>query len=689
MFPIHHRNRRLGYLMPSCVLLVMIMMLAQIVVIYKSNQSKQIALTNIYTETNLFYRNKRNISRFQLTATPNIETNEQNTEYTTHWCHSRDLLQDNGKRASCVFKNLCVIKTPNSSHEIEWLYVSQQKPKDTSFTLGIGPHSVDKRLYFEPIHSTKQEFESLYPLRLREYGTSVAFYEYNAENFGHMLTDVLMPIYTALQALDMYTNEVKLFRYSIKDSIGFSCDFQINANNNLFAKQNCERMYKMLFPLLSKHPIKILNASVNVPICFDTLVVGMSQYSDDCLDGGHGRTQSEWSLCNHGQQKQFWNFRCNILINAGVNNDPPTSHQIVVTNRTTKRRRLHNFDDLVVGLRSRYGAANVLVVEWQKLTIVEQLDIISKTTVHLTPPGGISFISMFLPRWATSIRLYPNEFMLEWHLFNYLGYIHPEYINCPHGQISVDSVVDLVQKGFSRFESMATTKMKTVNIQSIIPKTIYHSWITAVDMPIAMKSNLNKWITLNPEYKIVFFNDTEQREWMKQECRQYFPAWKSMQLAVARADLFRYCLLWIEGGVWSDVDIVPLQSLKNIIDSNVDLLVVHDGGMGKGFLYNAFFAVKPSHPILKRAMDIINENYQKRLRKGAVWVTGPKVLWRALNDTQYAVNNHQKIQYLSFHGNAIRDKQNEIVMNAKYSGYLKDASTNGGEPHYGRVVVWK
>mmetsp|Transcript_13741 Transcript_13741/g.20411 ORF Transcript_13741/g.20411 Transcript_13741/m.20411 type:complete len:191 (-) Transcript_13741:207-779(-) len=150
-----------------------------------------------------------------------------------------------------------------------------------------------------------------------------------------------------------------------------------------------------------------------------------------------------------------------------------------------------------------------------------------------------------------------------------------------------------------------------------------------------MKANLKKWGSMNRKsYRFVFFDDKEQRDWMKENCNEYWPAWNAMELPVARADLFRYCLLYVNGGVWSDVDISPLRPLSDFIDPSAELIVVHDGGMpGDEFLYNAFMAAVPRHPVLKRAMDIVKEHYKLRLEEGAVICTGPHVLWRALNDT--------------------------------------------------------
>jgi len=682
------------------------------------------------------------------TSPPPLPKNEQ---YTTHWCHSRDYLPDNSHRASCLFHNMCIVQRPKNSnhgtnpkHEIEFLYVYENdegkkikqriKDGDASFTLGVGPHSGDERVVFTPVPISMNELNIQYPTREYITGASVLFYEYNSENFGHLLTDVLLPIYTALQGFGLeYHEDITLFRYSIVDAIGWSCDFHrkqvgpsgISERYGNVGK-HCDRFYNMTAELMYGHrPLQVLNGTTVQPTCFQTLVAGMPMYSDDCDDGHAGRETDVWSLCNHARQGQFWQFRNYILQNVlgesyDEMNDMPKHHKITITQREDEHRGLKNLDQLISQLKDKYQGSDieVVVVQWEKLSLKDQLDLIRTTTVHITPPGGVSFIALFLPRWATSIRLYTMEYRMEWNIFHYLGYISVEHVDCDdnkfHSLIPLDEVKSLVDEGIKRYDDFRivsgdTTWKTFVNVDrgirrkmlgikstSAIPRVVYQSWISR-EMAPKMRSNLDKWVEINDDYKFVFFNDIEQRNWMKQNCSEYWPAWDDMQLPAARADLFRYCILHVNGGVWSDVDIEVIQPLHTFIPSAAELLVVHDGGMsGDEFLYNAFLATVPKHPVLKRAMDIILEHYQIRLEKGAVYTTGPNVLWRAVNEVIGKVqpkgfagfDEEHKIEYLSFDGKIISSSTSGSVLVGKYDGYLDDATMHGGEPHYGREVTW-
>ena len=175
------------------------------------------------------------------TSTTTISSNHspggKKNKHTSHWCHSRDLLNDNRQRATCLFHNICVVQRTNKTdtddpHEVDFLYVNDDDmslhniAEEASFTLGIGPHSGDKRILFSPIVISSSDLELLYPQRKYVDGTAALFYEYNAENFGHLLMDVLLPVFVALESFGLADKDVLMYRYSILDAIGWSCDYQ-------------------------------------------------------------------------------------------------------------------------------------------------------------------------------------------------------------------------------------------------------------------------------------------------------------------------------------------------------------------------------------------------------------------------------------------------------------------------------
>jgi hypothetical protein len=238
------------------------------------------------------------------------------------------------------------------------------------------------------------------------------------------------------------------------------------------------------------------------------------------------------------------------------------------------------------------------------------------------------------------------------------------------------------------------------DVEYIIPKVVYQTWIT-VDMPERMRYNFDLWRTLNPDYNFVFFDDAQQEEWMINTCQidgvDYVDAWRSMQLPAAKADLFRYCLLYVSGGVWVDIDMVPIVPLKDFMTHEQYMVLVHDEGMPANLpgFYNAFFATIPRNPILKVAMDIVNFHYNSRELYPVGQCTGPLVLWTAVHqalDGQLPlapfVGKIGGIEYFLFDTHSISTLGYGVVMLGQYDGYVADVVAHGGMPHFGRTVTW-
>jgi hypothetical protein len=83
--------------------------------------------------------------------------------------------------------------------------------------------------------------------------------------------------------------------------------------------------------------------------------------------------------------------------------------------------------------------------------------------IFITGPGAGSHIGWFLPRGATMIRIYPEEWMLEHHLFPHMSHMHVDHVNASaalrtqthlatRGIFDHAEVLRLVRLGLRRFE---------------------------------------------------------------------------------------------------------------------------------------------------------------------------------------------------------------------------------------------
>jgi len=214
-------------------------------------------------------------------------------------------------------------------------------------------------------------------------GTSVVFHEYNGENFGHVLFDEVLPVFSLQDSFGEPDLDTKLFQYWPKEPIGHSCEWQIADNggreeeNGQVNLKMCEKFGDMLYPMVSSHKLNRLDSLGPKPVCFERVLMGTAMYSGDCIDGNRGLPikvpdhENFWTLCNHGRQSQFWRFRLFTMKNLGVVDVPVARHQVVIWNRSSDSgRAIHGLPDLADAIRKKFGV-KVFFVELHKISIQE------------------------------------------------------------------------------------------------------------------------------------------------------------------------------------------------------------------------------------------------------------------------------------------------------------------------------
>jgi hypothetical protein len=139
---------------------------------------------------------------------------------------------------------------------------------------------------------------------------------------------------------------------------------------------------------------------------------------------------------------------------------------------------------------------------------------------------------------------------------------------------------------------------------------------------------------------------------------KYFPpevreAYEILAPGAYKADLFRYCVLLIHGGIYADVDVMLNLDL-NKIDENIGFIVpVDEPGRSEGTgscLWNGFIAAAPGHPFMAKVIEMVinivrnrytavdiddmlcpNPNLGHSHDWDLLFITGPCVLGAAIN----------------------------------------------------------
>jgi hypothetical protein len=138
------------------------------------------------------------------------------------------------------------------------------------------------------------------------------------------------------------------------------------------------------------------------------------------------------------------------------------------------------------------------------------------------------------------------------------------------------------------------SKLRELNIRENINinKTIYMTYKKQV--PEKVKS---RWINLNPEYKIELSLDNDCINFLRNNFNNdVAELFKRIPRGMHKADLWRLCKLYINGGVYADVDLVPYLNL-NQLNQNVTFYTVLS--MVPKSCFQAFmYCVKPKSPLI-------------------------------------------------------------------------------------------
>lgn len=164
-----------------------------------------------------------------------------------------------------------------------------------------------------------------------------------------------------------------------------------------------------------------------------------------------------------------------------------------------------------------------------------------------------------------------------------------------------------------------------------IPRVIHQTFETP-HVPDGMAAAARSWSALNPRFDWCFHDATARRRFLSSTFGgDVLRAYDALDNGAFKADLWRYCLLYHQGGVYADIDMVCLTDLDLILRRE-DTLVAAPDGYQPWALSNGFLCAAPRHPILRAAIDRATREILRRRSRFQGWlVTGPGNLGQAAN----------------------------------------------------------
>lgn len=191
---------------------------------------------------------------------------------------------------------------------------------------------------------------------------------------------------------------------------------------------------------------------------------------------------------NYGKQSFTWIMRNKLLSALQINPlhaiipGEQVRRTIIITHKTDGNqvvRGISNFQQVADAVVQQFNSShNVLIVQWQKLSMEEQLALLSTTDLLISPCGGVSYAAVFLPEHAHVILtdfydvIAGVSLKMDGHVWNQVPYLNFHYIQQYYNETS---------PSFERYDYYRNQVGAIVDIPTLIRTISQALWQLSLD----------------------------------------------------------------------------------------------------------------------------------------------------------------------------------------------------------------
>lgn len=141
-----------------------------------------------------------------------------------------------------------------------------------------------------------------------------------------------------------------------------------------------------------------------------------------------------------------------------------------------------------------------------------------------------------------------------------------------------------------------------------IPKVIYQTF-KHQNLPIVNRLFI-KWLKwVNKDYSYEFYNDARIEAFLKSDFGDdVLAAYKKIDIGAAKADFFRYCILYKKGGIYLDIDAYMIKPLDSFIKPDDKAIISREPDVHPGLFAQWALIYEAGHPFLKGVIDLVLDN---------------------------------------------------------------------------------
>ena len=219
------------------------------------------------------------------------------------------------------------------------------------------------------------------------------------------------------------------------------------------------------------------------------------------------------------------------------------------------------------------------------------------------------------------------------------------------------------------------------NYSSIIPLHLYTCWHTK-DLPPLMQSNYNYLVESNPKITFHLYDENDCIQFIQDNFEEeVLNAYNTLIPCSYKSDLWRFCVLYVNGGIYMDIKYKCVNNFKFIHLTEQEHFV---RDRPENCIYTALIVTLPKNEIMKKCIyQIVNNVKTKYYGTNPLHPTGPGLLGR------YFTNSERNNLNMYHDGSFIENKLNEYyivkdgtIILKNYSGYRDEQKKSQKNKYY-------
>lgn len=213
-----------------------------------------------------------------------------------------------------------------------------------------------------------------------------------------------------------------------------------------------------------------------------------------------------------------------------------------------------------------------------------------------------------------------------------------------------------------------------MNEYRTVPLHIFQTW-HSLSLPPFMSKCVNQLKQFNPEFTHHLYDDDMCRTFIREHFHaDVVHAYEMLIPGAYKADLWRYCILYVYGGVYLDIKYQCIPPFKLIELTKKETYVRDREYAGIDGIYQALMVCYPDNPILfrciRKIVSYVKDNYYGR----SCLFVGPHLVASYLSRAEMAELT------LTFNGTGI-ERQGKVILQT-YPEYRRELAMYSKRTHY-------